>query len=330
MVRNGAAATMKFAWHLRSLTWLCCVLSCLLFTSFSALAESKSIAPPVAVIYPDITEPYRSIFTRMIEGIEDRLQNKIPAIPVGNSLNIIDLQESLKRQNIKVVIALGRQGLRVARLLPKEYLVVAGGVLVSSETEARGLHIYSLTPDPALLLTRLKSLMPGAKRVVVVYDPRQNDWLIKHAKQAARQIGIEIQAYEVQDLKSAVARYQEFLTTADPSKDALWLPHDTTTVQESAVIPLVLRGAWDRNLFVFSSTLSHVEKGILFSLYPDNLDLGRGLADAARARLNPANTATQILPLREVLAAINVSTASHLGVSMSNRRQSFNMFFPEQ
>ena len=298
-------------------------------TIISSANASSANSLGIAVIFPDIAEPYRTIFTRIIEGMEDKLQSRIPSIAISKNFNINELQDNLRRQNIKVVIALGRQGLNVARLLSKEFSVIVGGVLVSSEAEARGIAIHSLTPDPALLFVRLKNLMPSVKRVVVVYDPKQNDWLIKHAKVAARAIGLELVAYEAQDLKAAMARYQDFLSNADPAKEALWLPHDSTSVQESSVIPLVLRGAWNRSLVVFSSSLAHVEKGILFSLYPDNLDMGRGLAAAARARLNNPS-ANQIQPLRELMAAINTSTASHLGISMSNRRQNFDMIFPEQ
>lgn len=291
--------------------------------------ENKIGNSGIAVIYPEIADPYRSIFLRIIEGVEDKLQTKIPSFTISNHLQVIDLQENLKQHNIKVVIALGRQGMRAARLLPKEYGIVVGGVLISNESEARGVAIYTLTPDPGLLFQRLKSLMPGAKRVAVVYDPKQNEWLIKNARQSAKSLGLELQAYEVSDLKGALAKYQDFLSNADPAKDALWLPHDGTTVQDSAILPMILRSAWDRNLHVFSSTLSHVEKGVLFSLYPDNLDMGRTLATLARARLQGKDTQS-ILSLREVMAAINVSTASHLGISMSNRKQHFDMFFPEQ
>lgn len=109
----------------------------------------------------------------------------------------------------------------------------------------------------------------------------------------------------------------------------MWLPHDSTTVQDSAILPLVLRNAWDKNVVLFSSTLSHVEKGVLFALYPDNQDVGRALATAARARLSGPQK-EQILPLRELQAALNTSTASHLGISLAQRRQQFDLLFPEQ
>src|SRR5213076_1766128 len=92
-----------------------------------------------------------------------------------------------------------------------------------------------------------------AQRVVVVYDPHQNDWLIRLARDAARVHGLELVATEAEDLKTATRLYRDILAAADPARDVLWLPQDTTTVEDSAVLPLVLQEAWNRSLPVISS-----------------------------------------------------------------------------
>jgi putative ABC transport system substrate-binding protein len=93
-------------------------------------------------------------------------------------------------------------------------------------------------------------------------------------------------------------------------------------------LPLVLEGAWNRNIALFSSSLTHVRRGALFSLYPNNLAFGRRLAASVQseAREGPA---FGVMPLREVLAAVNVRTASHLGLTAAARQQNFDFVFPE-
>jgi putative ABC transport system substrate-binding protein len=112
----------------------------------------------------------------------------------------------------------------------------------------------------------------------------------------------------------------------------LWLPQDSVTVEESSVLPLVLQEAWKRSLVVFSSSVSHVKRGALFSLYPNNIELGRNLADTALGRASSGGAAVRaIMPLREVLVAVNVRTAGHLGLGIGTRQQqAFDMVFPEQ
>ena len=96
------------------------------------------------------------------------------------------------------------------------------------------------------------------------------------------------------------------------------------------MLPLVLHESWNRNLAVFSSSLGHVRRGVLFSLYPDNAGLGRHLADTAQEYLASGNYGEHgMILLREVLLAINLRTAMHLGLDTS-RPQGFDMVFPEQ
>jgi putative ABC transport system substrate-binding protein len=283
----------------------------------------------IAVIYPDIGAPYREIFEKIIEGIEDKVGTQVANYPVRDDTDIAELKASLLRQNIKVVIALGRQGMKTATALNKGIRVVVGGVLTVPENEARGLPVISLTPDPALLFARMKALMPSVKRVFVVYDPGYNGWLLEFAKVAARAQGLELVAYEAHDLRSAVHFYQEIFSGADGHSDVLWLPQDPTTVEDSSILPLVLQESWNQGIAVFSSNFSHVRRGVLFSLYPDNMALGKSLAGLAQGILISGDYGKHdMMPLHDVQSAVNLRTAKHLGLNPS-RQQRFDMTFPE-
>ena len=289
-----------------------------------------SVAGSIAVIYPDIGEPYRSVFAQIINGIEEKAKGRVSNFAIGPNVDVGELNNSLRQQDTRVVIALGRQGVKVASALEGNYGVVAGGVLMAPDDEVHNLQVNSLSPDPALLFSRLKGMMPKVRRIFTVYDPRQNEWMIKLGREAAVSQGLELVAYEAQDLRSAMHAYQEILASVDNSKDALWLPQDSTTVEESTVLPMVLKESWDNNLAVFSSSFGHVRRGVLFSLYPNNVELGRHLAGSALGMMaSGGSDASNMLPLREVLMAINLRTAKHLGLNIS-RPQSFDMAFPEQ
>lgn len=287
---------------------------------------------PIAVIYPAIGEPYRSVFLKIIEGIEDKANAPVVSIAVPADADAHAVANELRRQNVKVVIALGRHGLKVASRLDRNIGVVAGGVIAVPEGEPRPVSVLSLAPDPNLMFARLKELMGSVRRVHVVYDPRHNAWLLKLAREAARARGLELVTYEAGDLRTALRHYQEILTNVDPRSDALWLPQDATTVEESSVLPLVLQEAWRRSLLVFSSNVAHVQRGALFALYPDNVELGRNLASSALGFMNVgAQEAGGITPLRDVLLAVNIRTANHLGLRLSNEQQRrFNLVFPQQ
>lgn len=289
-----------------------------------------SVAGGIAVIYPDIGEPYRSVFAQIINGIEEKAKGRVSNFAIGPNVDVGELNNSLRQQDTRVVIALGRQGVKVASALEGNYGVIVGGVLMPPDDEVRNLQVNSLSPDPALLFSRLKGMMPKVRRIFTVYDPRQNEWMMKLARDAAVLQGLELVAYEAQDLRSAMRAYQEIMATVDNGKDALWLPQDSTTVEESTVLPMVLKESWDSNLAVFSSSFGHVRRGVLFSLYPNNVELGRHLAGSALGMMSSGGSdVSSMLPLREVLMAVNLRTAKHLGLNIS-RPQSFDMAFPEQ
>jgi putative ABC transport system substrate-binding protein len=287
-------------------------------------------ASGIAVIYPDIGEPYRSVFTKIIEGIEAKAKARVNSYAVGSQFNPQELSNELRKQDVRVVIALGRNGLKAAGTLDREIGVVAGGVVSVPESDAQSTPVHSLAPDPALLFARLKSLSPGTRRIFVAYEPRQNGWLIRLAREAARANGIELLTHEAGDLKSAVRLYQEFFANADGKRDAVWLPQDSTTVDESVVLPLVLQESWNRNVPVFSSSVAHVKRGVLFALYPNNVELGRNLAVSALGLAAGSAPSRGLMPLRDVLTALNTRTANHLGLQITAaQQQAFDLLFPE-
>ncbi|PWB45612.1 MAG: hypothetical protein C3F18_13000 [Nitrosomonadales bacterium] len=291
----------------------------------------------IAVVYPDIGEPYRAIFEKIVEGIEDRAGSRVVKYAVKPSADSAELKTALRRQDARMVIALGRQGMKAvtpdrgpSAALGAGMEIVVGGVVTMPESEARGLSVVSLSPDPSLLFARLKALMPAAKRVFVVYDPRYNTWLMRLAREAARAQGLELVAYEVQDLRGAMQQYQSIFAAADNRTDALWLPQDTTTVEERSVLPVVLQESWRRSLAIFSSSFGHVRRGVLFTLYPDNVELGKSLAGLALGILASGNHGGHgMIPLRDVRIAVNLRTAQHLGLDLSHQQQSFDLVFPE-
>jgi len=67
----------------------------------------------------------------------------------------------------------------------------------------------------------------------------------------------------------------------------------------------------------------------LFALYPNNLELGHSLASSAMAAMGASHPSRGVLPLKEVLVAVNLRTANHLGIQLGARAQSFDLVFPE-
>ena len=291
-------------------------------------AARRAGAETIGVLYPEIGEPFRKVFSEIIDGIEEQASARVRSYPIAANQDTAELAAALRRNGTRVVVALGRQGLKAAAALDLPLGVVVGGV--SSVPDGDKQVGISLTPDPALLFNQLRTLMPAVHRVVVVYNPLHNDWAIKLAREAARAQGLELVTYEARDLAAAAHLYDAFFASADSRRDALWLPIDPTTVDETTILPIVLRESWNRNVAVFSSSFLHVRKGALFALYPNNQELGRDLGSLALGLAAGEPPRRGVTPLRQVHNALNLRTASHLGIVLSNKLQrSFDFLFPE-
>ena len=292
-------------------------------------AAAAELGRSLAVVYPELGEPFRQVFVTIIDGIEDKLGGAVTSVPVANNANPAQVAEDIRKRDVQVLIGLGRGGMRIAAALAGELAVLVGCVVSVQESEARSFPVHTLAPDPALLLARLKRLRPATRRVHLVYDPKLNAWLAKLAREAARTEGLELLAQEAADQPGALRAYSQLLASADPARDALWLPQDPTTVDDNAVLPLVLREGWNRNIAVFSSHVAHVRRGALFSLYPDNRELGRSLATSAqRMAASPKAVVPGVQPLRQTLAAINIRTAAHLGLDVAPAQSGFDLVYP--
>jgi putative tryptophan/tyrosine transport system substrate-binding protein len=290
------------------------VAACGIAIGLDPLAHGQP-ASGVVVLMPDVEEPFRGIFQRIVEGIEMRISGRADIVLI-NTQAPSQIAAEVQRRQARLVVAMGRQGVKSIPALQGNVPIIASCVVSVQESEVRGYPVYTLAPDPASLFARLRKLIPSTRRVSVVIDPRQNAWLIKRALEAAGPLGIEVVAHETDDPAAALRLYAQVLRSAESERDALWLPQDSTTVIEDAVLPLVLKESWNRGVAVFSSQLAHVKRGVLFALYPDEKELGRTLGDAAARTLAGGKVAEGILPLRDVRIAINTRNATHLGLSV--------------
>lgn len=167
-------------------------------------------------------------------------------------------------------------------------------------------------------------------RVTVVYNQAHGEAIIQRARESAKTHGLQLNALAADDLRSAASLYRTFLSGIADSSEALWLLPDESTLDENALLPVILKEAWDKNLVLFSSTPEHVKKGALFSLYPNNAGMGRSLAALALEQLqNGRQKSSNMLLLRDLLIAVNLRTAEHLSLRFpTHETHRFDLVFP--
>lgn len=289
-------------------------------------------ASTVAVVYPEVRSPYLEVFQEIVRGIEAEIKQPVKpyVLKEGEDNTPSALRERMKADRVDVVIGLGYAGFLAAKPLSETFPVVIGAVLLSSEQETQGVSGISLTPDPDMLFGKLKELVPAAKEITVVYSPKQKDWEIGHAHRAAEAHGLNLIALPAEDPRLSAVLFRDVLHRVREDSVAVWLPQNNAAMDEQALLPVVLKDAWEKQFVVFSSSIDHVRKGALFSLYPDNFRMGRSLALMAKSQAQSSSSRpAAIEPLRDVLTAVNLRTAEHLGLDwVDNSRHKFDLTFP--
>lgn len=285
-----------------------------------------------ALVYPEIAEPYRSVFASITAGIKDgakeQLHGEIKAYALAGSGGSGQLSGWLDREQCRAVITLGQKAFETVRSLELKIPVVAGAVHLTPELAGGGSGI-SLAASPERLFRQLLLLAPQVKRVHAIHFPARSAWIIALAQQSAKAMNLELVTHEVRDLRSAARSYADLLEHVQGPNDALWLLPDEALDLET-LIPVILEQSWTKRLPVFSSNPALVKRGLLFALYPDNRALGASLARLAAQRISDPGSPPVLAPLTDLLSAVNLRTAEHLGLEIDAERQrGFTLLFPE-
>ncbi|MFO1351548.1 MAG: hypothetical protein U1F68_13125 [Gammaproteobacteria bacterium] len=289
----------------RWLFWLCLLLS-----------DSATAAPPIVVLYPEASEPYRTVFNEMLEGIEQRLgAARVRRYALPERWDQDTLNRWLADSAAGAVITLGRVATQAYEHTALPWPQVIGALDASPQTRPRAAGI-SLAVDPELLFATLQRLAPAIRRVYVVYNPSRDRWIVDRARAATARHRLTLLAREAASLRDAANQFLALLRAAKPSEDAIWLLFDDQVVDTGTILPVIIEQSWQQRLLVFSNNLAHAKLGVLFALFPDNRALGEKLAEMAeRLAADPA-ARPGIEPLRTIKRALNLRVADHLDLAL--------------
>ncbi len=298
--------------------------------AFAETAPAPSPAPQmrIAVIYPRVREPFRSVFSAIADGVVAQNTGPTDVFEVSSEESAQAISARLLASQTGAAVLLGKYGLTLSRSIDPRLNRVVGAVFAAPDELPEGVYATSLAPSPHSLFDKLRELAPAVTRISVVYGADSNAWLIELAQAQAAASGHTLTPILKENIRDGASAYRTLLEQLKPPLDALWLPQASPFLDEKSVLQMILRAAWDRNIVVFSSNPSHVPKGALFALFPDNTGMGRHLAQvAAQGRLHHG---PQVEALEQLNTAINIRTADHLGLGLNAADPRFDMVFPSR
>jgi putative ABC transport system substrate-binding protein len=268
----------------------------------------------VTVLLSQNASPYRSA----LEGFQDQLKTSAPTAEVLVHLlapgkEMADLVNAVRGEQPSLLLALGSAAVEVARQVG-EVPVVAGMVLRRTDV-LRGPQFTGVFLEfPSEVEFRyLERILPGQRRVAVLYNVTQNQAPIEGAGRAARAVGLELLARKVSAPSDIPATLQSLVNNAD----VLWGLADTLVLTPETARPILLFSLQNRIPFVGLSA-PWVKAGAVYALERDYGDIGRQCAEFAGELLNGLSPADQPpVPPRKVLYLINRRTADQMKLTIS-------------
>lgn len=277
-----------------------------------ALASAET--SPLVVVYPEVRQPFAQVYQTIADGAEKGYGSAVHRLELANGLNSIDLIGSYENE---IVIALG--GRPVKQLLGKQldHPLIVGAISVSID----GVLGLTMVPDPEAIVQRLQVLVPSVKNIYVVDRPKGNVMNVATAKVALEELGLNLVIKQAADIRDAAIVYRELVEHLD-ADDSVWiLPGDRFV--NNALLSMLLEASWKSDFVVFSSNPTHVKRGALFSVYPDNFKMGVRLGEIALGRAQGNEQAPAMEPLTNVFVTVNERTSNHLGITLTDDKMDY-------
>jgi len=272
----------------------------------------NALSSGLLIVYPKVKAPYNKIYEDIIRGINENYPGISQELQLPANSESSVLAEHIKRYQPDVLVTLGKRSLKKARQLESAIPIVAGAI-TKTEDVVSGV---SMSPDSEVILSHLLGIAPFVKRVYVVASLERRAQL-EGAEAYLSERGKILHVEQAESVQEAADKYLKIIHQAS-AEDAIWLMRGAN-LNDPSILMLVLEAAWKKRIVVFSSNPSHVKRGALFSLYPDNEKMGRTLAKMAQQHeleLIPANAG--LTPLRSVHLIVNKRTSKHLGIMPNN------------
>lgn len=274
---------------------------------FLCLFGASEAAPQeILVVQNHKIKPYADAFS----GFKSQVNTKCKGVDyVFRTSN--GAVEYLSGRKPDLILAIGMDALQKVKIfsgVPIVYLMVLNPAAIVREE--RNITGVSMTISPEKQLAAIRRVLPSARRIGLLYDPKKSASFVKRAQIVAKELKIDLLAKEVSHSRFVPAA----LTSLKGAIDAFWMIPDTTVVTPDT-IELMMLYSLENKIPVCTFSTKYLEIGALMSLDINAGEMGRQAGDLAQKILSGKKVAD--IPAVEADTAdlvINESVAGKLKV----------------
>jgi putative ABC transport system substrate-binding protein len=283
-----------------------------LFLIFLILGHGSSGAAQEIVAVQSVrVAPYEEA----IRGFKNVCDARIKKL-VLSELKETDVVEKIAEIRPDMVLAIGMDALSMVKIIetiPIVYLMVLDPQsAVSAERNITGVSMN--IPQKRQLRAFLEAL-PDLNSIGLLYDPERTGYLAENAREAAREIGINLIAKEVHRSGEVPLLIKDMKGKID----AFWMLPDLTVITPETVEYLLLFSL-ENTVPILTFAKKYVELGALMSVGMDAFDIGTQAGEMAEKILSGRDVKNiQRVDARKAVISINLKVAGKLGVTIDEK-----------
>ena len=255
-----------------------------------------------------------ALYDKAVAGFQSVYKGSISTLVMKGSLaDPGKLADAVRKERPKAILAVGLRAAKALKAEISDIPIVFCMAMhpVQNKLKSDNSTGVDLEPKAKSQLLAFKSVIPGLKRVGIIYDPKRTGRFVNGAKKAATEAGLTLVAKPVDERKDVPGALNDLTTKAQ----ALWLIRDATVLtREFFNHTLIVQ--FEKKMPLLAYSEQFVRKGAVCSFAATYPSQGRKAAEIVRAVL--AGTSIGDIPIQapDGTLTINVNSAQKAGLKI--------------
>jgi putative ABC transport system substrate-binding protein len=280
------------------------IITCILL-SMASIASAKD----VLVVRNYKAKPY----DEALQGFRKTCNARISELVIPE-LDGEDVATEVRRRRPDLIFAMGIEALRQVRQIKEKPIVYA--MVLHPESVLNGeknITGISMVIPPEKQLADFRKILPGLKRIGLIYESNNMGKLVARTRRAAERSGLELEALKAQH----PGDFPVLLNGMKGKIDAYWMLPDSMTVTPQNMEYLILF-SMQNSIPVFGFSEKYLDLGAFLSVEIDPFRIGKQagrmagkILDGVPAEDIPATDAA------DAVLKINYNVAKKMGLAVS-------------
>lgn len=249
------------------------------------------------IVYPKTTHPVSNIYSSTIKGIEKKIKNT-KRFEVGKATQLKELEHNLIEISPNNVIALGKVAIELVKKSSYNSKLFVSLIYFKKDEHYGGV---SLSIESRLINQFLHNHIPNINKIFIFQDSNLPVLIDNNTPTSIEEV------WNTNSLNSLFPSLGYTLEKVASSNDAIVIPANIP----GDILYEISKIAWNREIPLISTNLSHLEYGVMLAFHPNMTALGEQLGELSHHPTSSYET------VKKLDISLNKRVSDHLKTNFS-------------